>query len=79
MMGIIDERETHTHTQKKTDKNKDRKEQQGGASYSERVRAKWFYCAFKLGFLQLICKASLIFKSNLELALSIILKERELY
>ena len=45
--------------------NKDRKEQQG--------------CAFKLGFLQLICKASLIFKSNLELALSIILKQRELY
>ena len=68
----------NTHT-KKTDNNKDRKEQQGGASYSERVRAKWFYCAFKLGFLQLICKASLIFKSNLELALSIILKERELY
>ena len=28
------------------------------------------------GFLQLICKASLIFKSNLELALSIILKQR---
>ena len=32
----------------------------------------------KLGFPQLICKASLIFKLNLELALSIILKEREL-
>ena len=25
-------------------------------------------CAFKLGFLQLICKVSLIFKSNLELS-----------
>ena len=48
-------------------------------SYSERVRAKWFCYAFKFGFLQLICKASLIFKSNLELALSIILKQRELY
>ena len=57
----------------KTEKNKRDK------SYSERVRAKWFCCAFKLGFLQLICKASLIFKSNLELALSIILKQRELY
>ena len=34
---------------------------------------------FKLGFAQLICKASLIFNLNLELALSIILKERELY
>ena len=57
----------------KTEKNK------GDKSYSERVRAKWFCCAFKLGFLQLIYKASLIFKSSLELALSIILKERELY
>ena len=34
---------------------------------------------FKLGLLQLIWKAFLIFKSNLELALSIILKGRELY
>ena len=45
----------------------------------ERVRAKWFCCTFKLGFVQLICKASLIFKLNLDLVLSIILKERELY
>ena len=37
------------------------------------------FVVFKLGFLQLICKASLIFKSNFELLLSIILKERELY
>ena len=62
--------------------NKDRKEQ-GNRSYSESVRAKWFCCASKFkwlsGFLQLICKVSLIFKSNLELALSIILKQRELY
>ena len=34
-------------------------------------------CAFKLGFIQLMHKP--FFKSNLELALSIILKERELY
>ena len=60
-------------------KNKDRKEQRGDANYGESVRAKWFCCVFKLGFLQLICKAYLIFKSNLELALSNILKERELY
>ena len=71
IMEIIDERERQ--------KNKDREKQRSGASYSESVRAKWFCCAFKLGFVQLICKASLIFKSNLELALSIILKERELY
>ena len=51
----------------------------GDASYSESVRAKWFCCAFKLHFLQLICKAPLNFKSNLELALSIISKESELY
>ena len=36
------------------------------ASYSESVRAKWFCSAFTLGPVQLICKASLIFKSNLE-------------
>ena len=68
------EKHKQTYKQKtKTEKNK------GDKSYSERVRAKWLYCVFKLGFLQLVCKASLIFKSNLELALSIILKERELY
>ena len=71
IMEIIDERERQ--------KNKDRKKERSGANYSESVRAKWFCCAFKLGFVQLICKVSLIFKSNLELALSIILKERELY
>ena len=63
----------------KGNKNKDRKEQRGDVSYSESVRAKLFCCAFKLSFLQLICKASLIFKSNLQLALSIIFKKRELY
>ena len=47
--------------------------------YSEKVKARLFCRAFKLGFLQLIHKVSLIFKLNLELPLSIILKERELY
>ena len=60
-------------------KNKNRKKQRSSAGYSESVRAKWFCCAFKLGFGQLICKASFVFKSNLELALSIILKEKKLY
>ena len=63
----------------KSKQNKDRKKQRSGASYSESVRAKWFCYAFKLGFVQLICKASLIFKSNLELAISIIFQKRELY
>ena len=73
----MDEEETQknkqTKKQAKTEKNK------GDRSYSERVRAKWFCCAFKLDFLQLICKASLTFKSNFELTLSIILKQRELH
>ena len=57
--------------------NKDKKEHGGeGRSYGERVRAKKFWCAFELGFLQLVCKASLMFQSSLELALSIILKQR---
>ena len=62
IMKIIDEIETQKN-KTKTEKNK------GDGSYSERVRAKWFCCAFKLGFLQLICKATLVLKSNLELAL----------
>ena len=69
IMKIIDERETQ-----KQKKYQRQKVTRGDRSYSERVRAKWFSCAFKLGFLQLICKASFIFKSNLELALSAILK-----
>ena len=68
IMKIIDERERH--------KNKDSKKQRSDTSYSESLRAKWFCCAFKLGFVQLISKTSLIFKLNLKLALSIILKER---
>ena len=59
--------ETNTQTKK------------GEGSYRERVRGMWFCWAFKLGFLLLMCKASSIFKSNLELVLSIILKERESY
>ena len=42
------------------------------------MRAKWFCYGFKLGFLQLRCETSLIFKLNLLLDLSIIWKEREL-
>ena len=81
-----DEKETQPSSPppKKTLKNKQTNKQRqkrtrGNRSYSEWVRSKWFCCAFKLGFLQLICKASLILKSNLELALSINLKQRELF
>ena len=65
--------------EKEREKKQRQKKQRGYASYSESVRVKWFCCAFKLGFIQLMCKASLIFKSNLELALSVILKEKENY
>ena len=68
-MKKIDEREMQKTTNQKQTKTK---RSNGDRSYSEMVRATWFCCAFKLDFLQLICKASLIFKSNLELALSII-------
>ena len=63
----------------KTTKEKQTKAERskGNRGYSERVRAKWFCCEFKLSFLQLIYKASLIFKSNLKLALSIIFKRRD--
>ena len=73
IMKTIDEKEMQ---KKKKTKEKQTKtgRSKGNRSYSERVRAKWFCYAFKLGFLQLIGKASLIFKSNLELALLIILK-----
>ena len=76
IMKTIDEREMQKTTKEKQTKTERSK---GNRSYSERVRAKWFCCAFKLGFLQLIYKASFIFRSNLELALSYILKQRELY
>ena len=76
MMKAIDEREMQKTTKEKQTKTERSKRNR---TYSESVRAKQFCSTFKLGFLQLICKASLIFKSNLELALSIILKQRELY
>ena len=75
-MKTIDQRQLLKITKKKQTKTERSK---GKRSYSERVRAKGFCCAFDLGFLQLLCKASLIFKSNLELALPIILKQRKLY
>ena len=65
IMKTIDEKGMQKTTKEKQIKTKRSK---GNRSYSERVRTKWFCCAFKLGFLQLISRASLIFKSNLELA-----------
>ena len=58
-------RNSKKKTNKKTKQKKTKTEKnKGDGSYSKRVRAKWFCCAFKLGFLQLIYKSFLIFKSN---------------
>ena len=59
----------------KTAKEKQRQRSNGK---TEAIVKGWELSGFvvHLSFLQLICKASLIFKSNLELALSIILKQR---
>ena len=80
-MLIISKRDSENDRWKRNSEKKKEKmteKNEGDKSYNEWVRPKWFCCAFKLCFLQLICKDSLIFKSNLELTLSIILKEREL-
>ena len=60
LITIIDEIIDETDIQKKTHTEKNK----GNRSYSERMRAKLFCCAFKLGFLQLIREASLIFNSK---------------
>ena len=65
-MPIISVRDNDNNTLKRNKKNNQRQKiirrGEGGRSSSERVRAKWFWCVFKLSFFQLIWKASLIFK-----------------
>ena len=79
-MPIISIRDHESNIWKRSAEKKQKQERtRGDRSYSKRVRAKWFCYLFILGFLQLLYKASLVFKSNLELALSVILKQRELY
>ena len=71
-MPIINVRHYRNNRWKRKVKNNNRKKPRSSANYSESVRAKWFCCAFRLSFVQWICKPSLIFTSNLELASSII-------
>ena len=69
MMKIIDERNTQKTPPPPpptTKQNKDRKKQRCDTTFKERVRANRFCCAFKLGFLKLICRASSIFKLPLQ-------------
>ena len=77
MMKTRDE----TEMKKTTTKEKQIKtgRSKGIRSYSEIVSAKFFCCSFKLGFLQVISKDSLISKLNLELGLSNVFKQREVY
>ena len=51
-MLIINIRDNEIIDERERQKNKDRKKQRIGASYSESVRAKWFCCTFKLGFVK---------------------------
>ena len=79
-MKLMDETEKQKTTTTRTTKTKkDRK----GVGETEAVVKGWqlndFVVHLKLRFLQSIWKACLTFKSNLELALSVILKQRELY
>ena len=50
-MKLVDETETQKVAKKQTKTESSKRKE----SYIEKVRAKWFCCAFKLGFLQLIC------------------------
>ena len=61
----------------KWEKQKNKTEsKKGDKIYSGRLKAKYFWCAFKLEFLELIWKVSLLLQPNLELAWIIILKDR---
>ena len=72
-MKIIDERETQkTKTKNKSKQTKTKKNKWDGSNSETDLNN----FAVRKGFFQLICKSSLIFKSNLELPLSIILKEK---
>ena len=61
LISVRDNENNRWNVQKKPNKQTQRqKRTKANRNYSERVRAKWFYGAFKLGFLQLTCKAPLI-------------------
>ena len=59
-MLVISVIDNENNRLKRKAKEKDRKKQGDGPSYSESARVKWFCCAIKLGFLQLILKVSSI-------------------
>ena len=65
--------------EKRKEKKQRKKRTRGMEAIAKGWEKKDFVERLSLVFSNLICKSSLIFKSNIELALSIILKERELY
>ena len=65
-MPIISAENLKTKDERGVQKQTKTERSKGNKIYGKRMRAKWFCCAFKLSFLRLICRASLIFKSNLE-------------
>ena len=64
LISIRDNENSKWKRNARKSKQKDKQRAKGNKSYSEKMRAKWFCCAFKLGSLQVISNASLIFKSN---------------
>ena len=81
IISVKDNNNNRWKTNTKKQRQNKTKQQKTETRGVEAIAKGWemILLSIKLAFLQLICKASLIFKSNLELALSIILKERELY
>ena len=53
-MQIINVRDNENNRRKRKVKKQRQKKHGSCESYSESVRAKWFCCAFNLGFVQLI-------------------------
>ena len=79
MSGVNPKEKQQEQIKTKDEKQRQKRKKKWMQSYSKREKAKSFECKFKLGFFQSLCEDSLILKSNLELALSTILKERGSY
>ena len=70
-------RKEKTETNKQTNKQR-QKTTRGDRSYSENVIARSFCCAFKVGFLQLICKISNLEKSKVKVSFIIYFKTKRI-
>ena len=77
-MKITDERETKRKNRNKQTNKQRQKTTRGDRSYSESVIARSFCCAFKVGFLQLICKISNLEKSKVKVSFIIYFKTKRI-